>query len=423
MPAFLMAVAVALMLMAGAGRAMADESLIASTARLGEHPDHTRFVIEFSESLKYRVFTLADPYRLVIDLPQVKWKLPAETGLTGKGLVKGYRYGQYRPGNSRVVLDLWKPAEVTEHFILPPSDSGHYRLVINMSPTSRAAFLATAGWPEDLNGSAQSRDLIAKDEEVKSRRPLVVIDPGHGGADPGAQGSSGSQEKEVVLDVALALRDLLIADGGYDVVLTRDADVFVALGERVAIARRSQADLFISLHADSIGKSGVRGASVYTLSEKASDSETQRLANSENAADIVAGADLTTESVEVRDILIALAQRETQNYSVSFARTLTGRLSREIYVMERPHRFAGFKVLKAPDVPSVLVELGFLSDERDEKALTSTQWQEKVASAVYRAVGDYFGGRQTPVAKPIPTPRRAIRDKLTLGAAPAGTGH
>jgi N-acetylmuramoyl-L-alanine amidase len=339
-------------------------------------------------------------------------------------LVKGYRYGQYRPGNSRVVLDLWKPAEITEHFLLPPSDDGTYRLVLNLAPSSRPAFLASAGWPDDLAPGSGSPELVSgKEQKQNAHRPLVVLDPGHGGADPGAQGSSGAQEKEVVLEVALALRDLLIADGSYDVVLTRDTDIFIGLADRVAIARRSEADLFISLHADSIGKSGVRGASVYTLSEKASDSEAERLAQSENAADIVAGANLSTESVEVRDILIALAQRETQNYSVNFAKTLTGRLAREIYLMERPHRFAGFKVLKAPDVPSVLVELGFLSDERDEKALTSANWRNKVASAVYRSIGDYFGGREAPLSKPVPTPRRAVRDKLTLGAVPAGTGH
>jgi N-acetylmuramoyl-L-alanine amidase len=263
-----------------------------------------------------------------------------------------------------------------------------------------------------------------KSAKVVNNKPLIVIDPGHGGVDPGAQGVNGSIEKDVVLEVGLALRDFLIADGNYDVVMTRDSDAFIGLRDRVDIARRSRADLFISLHADSIDRSGIRGASVYTLSEKASDAEAARLAESENAADVIAGANLSGESAEVRDILIDLAQRETKNFSVNFAKTLTSQLSRETGVTERPHRYAGFKVLKAPDVPSVLLELGFLSDERDEEAMTSAVWQARVAGAIHRSVQEYFGHRQqTPISKPVPTPKRAVRDNLTLGAAEPSAAH
>lgn len=422
MPAYMAVVLAAFVWLGAVSGASAGDKVVATAARLGEHPNHTRFVVELSASAQYRVFTLADPYRVVIDLPEVDWQLPADTGLTGKGLVKGYRYGQYSPGHSRIVIDLWKPSEIAADFILPAVDAESVRLVVNLTPTSREQFIAKAGWPSDIapDGTGDRATKETKDKTATAAKPLIVIDPGHGGVDPGAQGVSGSQEKEIVLDVGKTLRDLLIANGGYDVVMTRDDDAFIPLRERVDIARRSRADLFISLHADSIGRSGIRGASVYTLSEKASDAEAARLAESENAADIISGANLSTETAEVRDILIDLAQRETKNFSVNFAQTLAGQLSGETGVVQRPHRYAGFKVLKAPDVPSVLLELGFLSDEQDEEALTSAVWQTRVAGAIFRSIEDYFGKQKAPapaISKPIPTPKRAIRDNLTLGAA------
>lgn len=387
----------------------ADETLVATNARLGEHPDYTRFVVDLSETVTYRVFTLANPHRVVIDLPEMQWRLPPDTGLTGKGLVRGYRYGQYRKGTSRIVIDLWKPAAVSEHYILPGGDGKPARLVLDLKPQDETEFVKNSGWPDDPLANLIEAEPDLEDPnaaEDPDRKPIIVIDAGHGGVDPGASGTNGVQEKEVVLQAAVALRDLIIDSGRYDVILTRDSDVFLGLRERVAIARRAKADLFISLHADSIDKPSIRGASVYTLSEKASDAEAEALAKSENSSDIVAGADLSEEPGDVRSILINLAQRETKNQSARFAQALMPELKRETVLLEDTHRFAGFVVLKAPDVPSVLVELGFLSNNADEEQLNSEAFRQRVAEALLRSLDAYFAAEAKPIQRAaIPEPR------------------
>jgi N-acetylmuramoyl-L-alanine amidase len=225
----------------------------------------------------------------------------------------------------------------------------------------------------------------------RAERPVIVLDPGHGGVDPGAIGIGGTHEKDITLAMAREIRRQLEATGKYRLFMTRDQDVFIRLRDRIAIARQQSADLFLSIHADSMGNRETRGASIYTLSENASDSEAAALAARENRADIIAGVDLSRESRDVTSILIDLAQRETSNHSISLARALVQEMGREVNLLPvNPHRFAGFAVLRAPDVPSALIELGYLSNAQDEGQLNRPQYRQRVASGIVRSIDAYF---------------------------------
>jgi N-acetylmuramoyl-L-alanine amidase len=345
---------------------------------------------------------------VVIDLPEIKWDLPAAALPAKNGLFDRLRFGLFKPGTSRLVLDLNDPVAVNEAFIMKPLDDKGYRLVIDLVATDRTAFLATVrdGTPLATvrNGTPSpqaSRATDAAPSLLAFARPpprpttvpvqrVIVLDPGHGGSDPGAIGVSGIYEKNITLAAARDVRDELQRLGGYRVILTRERDTFIRLRDRVAFGRDAGADLFVSLHADTMPNNSVRGASVYTLSETASDAEAATLAEQENKADMIAGVDLTHETSEVANILIDLAQRETMNRSAQFAALVVDELKRETRLLRNTHRFAGFAVLKAPDVPSVLVELGFLSHRQDEKVLRSEAYRKKLATAVARGIDRYF---------------------------------
>jgi len=254
---------------------------------------------------------------------------------------------------------------------------------------SQAAFLASVR-ARVRGGGSQARRQTKRKRAVRAK-PVIVLDPGHGGIDPGTRGRLGTREKHVTLRVARIIRRKLLATGRYKVVMTRSDDTFVPLRQRIAIARKVDGDLFISFHADALSIKSFRGAAVYTLSEKASDDEAAALAKKENKADIIAGIDLGRESGDVRNILIDLAQRETMNRSIHLARFLIGDLRREIkLVRNKKHRFAGFAVLRAPDVPSVLIELGYLSNKADERLLRSSRHHAKLARAIVRAIDRYI---------------------------------
>jgi N-acetylmuramoyl-L-alanine amidase len=370
---------------------------VVSEVRVGQHGKNTRFVLDLSQKVDFELFTLADPYRIVIDFPEVAWELDPGATQASAGLVKGFRFGLFRPGRSRMVIDLVAPAAVLNKFLLPPEGRRGYRLVLDLAPTDRAKYLATAGWPETAQAEAaagvEAEPEVELGAKPSSAKPVVVIDAGHGGVDPGATGIDGTFEKDLVLALAKSLRDALDQGGKYAVVMTRDSDIFLSLRARVAAARRAKADLFVSLHADSAPGTLVRGASVYTLSEKASDKEAEALARSENQSDIIAGVDLAKEGDIVTSILIDLAQRETKNNSVKFAQILVPELHRAGEVTQKSHRFAGFRVLKAPDVPSVLVEVGYLSNRQDESVMTTNRWRKRMADSIARAIDGYF--RQT----------------------------
>jgi N-acetylmuramoyl-L-alanine amidase len=363
---------------------------VVSDLRVGQHGKNTRFVLNLSQKVDIEVFTLADPYRIVVDFPEVAWQLD-QTQATA-GLVKGFRFGLFRPGRSRMVIDLGGPGAIVNKFLLPPEGSRGYRLVLDIAPTDRAKYLATAGWPEAQAAESEAQEPeVATAPKAATAKRLVVIDAGHGGVDPGATGVDGTFEKDLVLSLAIALRDTLERTGKYTVVMTRDSDIFLSLKARVAVARRAKADLFVSLHADSApGSAFVRGASVYTLSETASDKEAEALAKSENQSDIIAGVDLSKEGDIVTSILIDLAQRETKNNSAKFAQILVPELQRVGEVTQKSHRFAGFRVLKAPDVPSVLIELGYLSNRLDESVMNTNRWRKRMSDSITRAIDGYF---------------------------------
>jgi N-acetylmuramoyl-L-alanine amidase len=379
-------------------------------ARVGEQPDRTRFVIELSDPLNLRVFTLSNPNRVVIDMPEVLWRLQGPERPSAASAVRAYRYGLFRAGDSRFVIDLNRPVKPAEPLILPPSNGFGYRFVLDLFPTSEANFEAGAGWPSDLRAREAAAERVvpvsASTGPVLAPAPpplklqksrVVVIDAGHGGIDSGTTAVGGLQEKNLVLDEALRLKKIL-QKRGYVVHLTRDTDIYIPLRERVNIARGYQANLFISLHADSNPDPTVSGASVYTLSESGSDKEAAALARKENQSDVIAGVDLSGENSPVASILIDLAQRDTINKSSRFADAVVVQLASATNVLQKePHRSAGFVVLKAPDVPAVLIELGYLSNAHDSGQMGTAEWRDGTARAIAAAVDRNFGQDIAPV--------------------------
>ncbi|MEZ0260542.1 MAG: N-acetylmuramoyl-L-alanine amidase [Alphaproteobacteria bacterium] len=397
--------------------------LAIEAVRFGTHSGQSRIVIEFNQRVDFRVFHLSDPTRLVVDLPPGNWHAP-KSGLLTERMIKGYRSGALDDGLTRIIFDLGAPALVSQAFMLPKTSFNLPRLVIDLKPASVNLFQARLGdvhGNRDLKGPGKARkpdsdfarmqdriarDIIpapADDAPVKSipgqpqRKPFgkrkytIVIDPGHGGADPGAVGKGGAREKHITLQVAKQLARQLEETGRYKAVLTRNTDVYIRLRERVAFSRRVKGDLFISIHADKIGRTGVRGASLYTLSENASDHETARLAEQENNSGVVAGVDLAAESQDVADILLDLAMREKMNESKLLGKYVEEALiNNSVRLLPNSHRAAGFAVLKAPDVPSVLIETGFLSNADEVKLLTSPQFHRKISGAIVDGIDAYF---------------------------------
>jgi N-acetylmuramoyl-L-alanine amidase len=372
----------------------AAKRVVAIDARLAGDDKRTRLIVDLNGKVDLAAFTLADPYRVVIDLPELSFDLPAGAGKNGRGLVSAFRYGLFAPGKARIVLDAKGPVAVVRAFVIDPHDSQPARLVVDLIPSDRESFIRSAAVKRGSDSGGKVVSVPLKSAE-DAGPPVIVIDPGHGGIDSGAAAPNGVEEKAVVLAVAKSLADKLERGRRFRVVLTRYDDTFLPLEERVKIARMNSAALFISIHADSISRreGEARGASIYTVSDKASDAEAARLADKENKADLIAGVDLSNKSSDVAGILVDLAHRETRSVSGLFARTLVGRLQEATHMHKSPMRFAGFTVLRAPDVPSVLLELGFLSNAEDVKLLTSDAWREKVTDAMASAVRGFFEGR------------------------------
>jgi len=438
-------------------RAVNAVEAVVTDVRVGPQANATRVVFDLTNQLPFNIFTLSNPYRIVIDMPEVGWRLPARPLPSRVGVFETLRYGLYKPGNSRVVVDLRKPAIVKKAFIMAPSGTRPYRIVIDLIPASKATFqrhrksppisvaavnsskiarpvmsrtaVPVAKAPEtptvDVVRTAKQQTGVSPQQVVLNQKPagaaatssvpqstsfssvfklaprkpafrprnekrLVVVDAGHGGPDPGTIGPSGIYEKHITLAMARELKKQMEATGRYEVVLTRERDVFIRLRERVQKSRDAGADLFISLHADSVKDRRISGPAVYTLSENASDKEAAALAYKENKSDLIAGIDLTNESLEVTNILIDLAQRESMNQSAIFAEHLVKEIKRDMKVLRNTHRFAGFAVLKAPDVPSVLLEMGFLSNPKDERNLRSRRYRQKFTNALRRGIDNYF---------------------------------
>lgn len=383
---------------------------IASEARLAGDSKQTRFILDLDQAITVRAFPLADPYRVVVDLPQVSFHLPPGVGIAGRGLIKAFRYGLVMPGGSRIVFDLTGPAKITNATVLQAANGQPPRLVLELEEVDRTTFvqqLAPESRPELRPAIADARqpslpvatvpaqpDEPAAPPSPPDHRPVIVIDAGHGGPDNGTQWN-GASEKTLVLAFALALRDRIEKGGKYRVVMTRIDDTFIPLDDRVKIARSHSASLFVSIHADALPRreGDAQGATIYTLSDRASDAEAERLAEAENKADAIGGVNLTQEPTEVADILIDLAQRETRTFSNRFAHLLMTEMKTTTRMHKNPLKSAGFRVLKAPDVPSVLVELGYVSNKDDLEHLVSENWRSRTVGSVAHAIDAFFAKR------------------------------
>ncbi|MEW6644142.1 MAG: N-acetylmuramoyl-L-alanine amidase [Pseudomonadota bacterium] len=388
--------------------AVATSYPIASDVRIAGDDKQTRFILDLDRKIDVRAFALADPYRIILDVPQVSFQLAPGTGQTGRGLIKAFRYGLVMPGGSRIVFDLTGPARIEKTFVLDAANGQPSRLIVELAATDKTGFkqaLAADGTSalrpalDDRTGTtgAVVADAAGGEQTTAApdARPVIVIDPGHGGIDNGTMAPSGEAEKTLVLDFAMALRTQIEKTGKYRVVMTRSDDTFIPLGDRVKIARNAKAALFVSIHADALprGEGDAQGATIYTLSDKASDAEAERLAESENKADAIAGVNLTEEPTDVADILIDLAQRETRTFSNRFARLLAGEMKSVARMHKHPLKSAGFKVLKAPDVPSVLVEIGYVSNKDDLQHLVSDNWRTRTVGSMGQAIEAFFGKR------------------------------
>jgi N-acetylmuramoyl-L-alanine amidase len=378
---------------------------IAADARVAGDAKQTRFVLDLDKTIQFRAFALADPYRVVVDIPQVSFQLPAGTGAAGRGLVKAFRYGLVMPGGSRIVFDLTGPAKIASASVLDAANGQPPRLVIELEEVDRTSFvqsLAHENRPELKPAIADAPAAVVpvvaseppKPAVSADLRPVVVIDPGHGGIDNGTQ-AGGEAEKNLVLGFGLALRDRIEKSGKYRVVMTRADDTFIPLNDRVKIAHNQSAALFVSIHADALPRreGDAQGATIYTLSDKASDAEAERLAEAENKADAIGGVNLTEEPTEVADILIDLAQRETRTFSNRFARLLMGEMKNTVRMHKHPLKSAGFRVLKAPDVPSVLIELGYVSNKGDLEHLVSENWRSRTVGSMAQAIDAFLAKR------------------------------
>ncbi|WP_159729677.1 N-acetylmuramoyl-L-alanine amidase [Methylosinus sp. Ce-a6] len=375
------------------------EPVAAVAARIEQQKDRARLVFETTAEVRPAAFPVADPYRIVVDLPETAFRLDPEIGRPPKekrgadDLVTSFRFGQLAPGRSRIVIDLARPAKIMRAESETTLDKP--RLVVELAASDATSFAAEAARLAPAAPRAAAAEPAPAPAPAQGGKPMLVIDPGHGGVDVGAAGPHGEQEKTIVLEFARALQAKIETQGRLRVALTRNEDAFMALDERVRVARQAGAELFLSIHADTLGEASVEGATVYTVSARASDAEAAKIAEKENFADRAAGLEPKSEDAgEVGDILYDLTRRETRAYSRVFARTLIAYWRTVGHLNKNPSRSAGFVVLKAFDIPSVLLELGYLSSARDLSRLVSPEWRERAAEATAQAIERYFDERQ-----------------------------
>lgn len=351
-------------------------------------------------------FVLADPGRLIVDLPETLFRLQSAQGQTRNAIVSAFRFGLVSAGRSRIVVDLGRPARIVRAVYEPMADSAG-RIVLELQAVERPVFLELARLGR-MNAAAAAApgNALAPRSLATGQGPgvpagkgvVIAIDPGHGGIDSGATSPSRLTEKDITLAFARELAKILADTGRYRPFLTREDDVFVPLGERVRLARGAGAKLFLSIHADTLNEKYVSGATVYTLSDRASDAHAARLAAKENRADSIAGHVSEDGKNEVGDILADLTRRETRTFSHVFARSLVAYWKGAGRINKNPIRSAGFSVLRAHDVPSVLLEMGYLSSKTDAEDLASPQWRARAAGSVVRAIDEFFaapGKRQS----------------------------
>jgi N-acetylmuramoyl-L-alanine amidase len=394
--------------------ATSRSNVCATAVRLEATAQSTKLIFDLTERVDARAFPLANPDRIVVDLPEIAFHVPAllppsAAGRRGRGgnaptvsgLALSYRFGQFAPGHSRVIIDLSAPARIVRAETQPATETLPPQLVIELAAADRHSFESAAAAANVFGLSAKKPEAVALTNPAPSNKPVIVLDPGHGGVDLGASSAHGDIEKDIVLDFATALAAKLESQGRYRVVLTRGSDVFIPLNERVQIARDANAALFVSIHADTLYEGHVQGATIYTVSERASDAEAARLADKENQSDAAAGM-VSEDVAEVHDILQDLTRRETRAYSHMFSRTLVALWKSAAQLNKNPQRSAGFRVLKAPDVPSVLLELGYLSNEKDLANLVSPEWREKAAATLAGSIDSFFAQRNIDAATVSP---------------------
>lgn len=365
-----------------------QEPLVATAARIIGDETRIRFLIEFNQEPEIEFLYLDEPYRLILDLPNTEFQFD-QSALEPRGLLKDLRYGNRSQGSSRIILVL-AGAAVLEERQFQILDNDQYRLVLDISVSSDDVFndiMAEQTWNFQSVGTKTSRINLSGRKDLDEF--ILVLDAGHGGVDGGAEGRAGAIEKDITLAFVQTLFAELEADDNLNIILTRDNDQFLSLGARVRIGRQVHADLFVSIHADSIRQTNLRGASVYTLSDRASDALTASLAASENRADVIEGFNLDDTPDEATDILLDLARRETETLSNQVADQIVADFEGQVLLITNPHRRAGFRVLKAPDVPSILIELGFLSNPDDEKLLVSETWRRQTAQLLAQSIRNY----------------------------------
>ena len=356
------------------------------------------FTVIIDQHVAYRAFLLNNPKRVVIDFPVLKWQAGAAQ-TDASGLIINYRHGSFETNWLRLVLDVSQQVRIlkTETRV----SGTNYKYIIHLQPSKKDDLKLDVKEQKPCEAPVEpvkkpvvppQATTSLKDDARPAVKKMIVIDAGHGGVDPGAIATNGVFEKNITLGVARELRDMLEESGRYRVKMTRDSDVFVILQDRVKIARQAKGDLFVSLHADTISRPAVQGASVYSLSDKASDAEAARLAERENQVDaLVGGVNLGVQDKDVADILLDLVVRDNMNQSKILADTVVhGLRSGDVQTLEGSHRFAGFAVLKAPDIPSILVEMGYLSNAVEADRLNTVEHRQRIARAILHAIDTYF---------------------------------
>lgn len=380
--------------------AWSAEHAAAFAARIAGDDARTRIVMDFDDKPDATVRYIANPDRIVVELPATVFSFPA-ADLAARGLYRDIRFGSIDAAHSRLVLTLARPAKLVLTDVRKNEEGRGFRLILDAEMTDADTFtklVAVQAWDADAyNGVNGKSPRIEQAAPATDGDFLIAVDAGHGGIDTGAIGkTTNTPEKTITLAFAKALAAELNRQKGVKAFLTRENDSFLSLSQRVTLARQKGANLFISLHADMLGQSNIRGATVYTISDKASDHLAEAAAARENQSDEVGGVDATAEPQEVSDILADLTRRETQAFSIALATSVVKSFEGQVNLINNPHRFAGFRVLQAQDVPSVLLELGFLSNKEDEKLLLEPAWRNKVVHLIADAVKAY---RQPLVAK------------------------
>ena len=363
-------------------------------ARITATPERARLVIDLATRTEFSFVSLDGPDRLAIDVRAGTFSVPEAEGVpAGEGMISTYAIEQAAFDRVRTTLTLSSPAQVQQAYVLDPFEGQPARLVVDIIPATAEEFAANVERDRSTSGAVTSTPAGGSELPIATR-PLVVIDPGHGGIDSGAETADGIREKDIVLAFSLRLQELLVESGRFDVALTRETDTYLRLEERVALARANKADLLLSIHADSFQQPEIRGASVYTRDENATDVLDKVLADTENRSDVIAGFTMPQMGPEVVDILLDLMRREMRMQSFTAAQAIVHQLEPSVTLRRFPVRQADFFVLQAPDVPSVLLELGFLSNAGDIANLTQSDWRDRTAEAIARGISTYFDSLQ-----------------------------